>query len=102
LKQKIWGNNFDIIVSNRLMSESWKGRNQEKCFGQWTTFGTFVEDNDALIFYKKIAELAQKMVLKIVSCILKSINIWEKKWSICLKNEFQNIRLQGYLREQHD
>jgi release factor glutamine methyltransferase len=22
LKQKIWGNNFDIIVSNRLMSES--------------------------------------------------------------------------------
>jgi hypothetical protein len=72
------------------------------CFGQWTTFGTFVEDNDALIFYKKIAEWLKngsensQLYFEINQYLGKEmINLW--------KMNFKTSDCQGYLREwPHD
>ena len=52
---------FDIIVSNPpYVRELEKGEIKKNVLDNEPHLALFVEDNDALIFYKKIAELAQK------------------------------------------
>jgi release factor glutamine methyltransferase len=52
-----------------------------------------VEDDDALIFYKKIAALAQKIFWTMAN--LFEINQYlERHTMLCLKIKFQNIELR--------
>ncbi len=56
--------NFDIIVSNPPYVRNLEKEEIKKNVLEYEPhLALFVEDNDALIFYRKIAELAQKNLL---------------------------------------
>ncbi len=86
---------FDIIVSNPpYVRELEKQEIKKNVLDNEPHLALFVEDNDALIFYKKIAELAQKNLLP-EGQLFFEINQYLGKETVDLleKRGFKNIEL---------
>jgi release factor glutamine methyltransferase len=87
---------FDIIVSNPpYVRELEKQEIKKNVLENEPHLALFVEDNDALLFYKKIAELAQKNLSKNGQLFFE-INQYLGKEMIDLleKMRFKNIELR--------
>ena len=90
------GQQFDIIVSNPpYVRELEKVEIKKNVLDNEPHLALFVEDNDALIFYRKIAELAQKNLSKNGQLFFE-INQYLGKEMIELleKMDFKNIELR--------
>ena len=87
---------FDIIVSNPpYVRELEKQEIKKNVLGNEPHLALFVEDNDALVFYRKIAELAQKNLSKNGQLFFE-INQYLGKEMLDLleKMNFKNIELR--------
>ena len=77
---------YDIIVSNPpYVRELEKAEMKSNVLDNEPGLALFVEDDDPLIFYRKIAELAKMHLKENGILFLRSISIWEKKcWNCCV------------------
>ncbi len=90
------GKTYDIIVSNPPYVRNLEKQEIKKnVLDNEPHLALFVEDNDALIFYKKIAELAQKN-LALNGQLFFEINQYLGKETVALlsKMDFKNIELR--------
>lgn len=88
--------NFDIIVSNPPYIRNLEKKEIKKnVLGYEPHLALFVEDNDALIFYEKIASLAQKNLLENGQLYFE-INqyLGEEMTDLLEKMNFRNIELR--------
>ena len=88
--------NFDIIVSNPPYIRNLEKKEIKKnVLGYEPHLALFVEDNDALIFYKKIASLAQKNLLEKGQLYFEINQYLGKEMADLLENmNFENIELR--------
>lgn len=88
--------NFDIIVSNPpYIRNLEKEEIKKNVLGYEPHLALFVEDNDALVFYKKIASLAQKNLLEKGRLYFEINQYLGKEMIDLLENmNFENIELR--------
>ncbi|WP_396186878.1 N5-glutamine methyltransferase family protein, partial [Flavobacterium sp.] len=96
LETEVLSEQFDIIVSNPpYVRELEKKEIKKNVLDNEPHLALFVKDNDALVFYKKIAELAQKN-LSHNGELFFEINqyLGDEMMELLEKMEFKNIELR--------
>lgn len=100
--QELIDNQYDIIVSNPpYVCESEKTEMRANVLDYEPSTALFVPDNDPLIFYRKILELAQK-TLKHAGEIWFEINekFGEEMKNLCFEMGFKNVEILKDFREK--